>query len=470
MSMDNKNEIYKLNCFSNLSTKYCEPKRGKKKTFHETIQGNKDFLFNFFDSQPYYNELMPTIIKNSRGGQFYKKIIRKGLDRKSDFFKNILKAIETSNKEEASKSQEKKRIIRYYKIPRLELLKKRQEKYENYLEKKNKTLNYKLKPLKKSNSMLQMKKKRIQVTAESIKNSTINNNNTLNNIDNKNNNLNNTISLDTFHTSNKYDSMKNFHNNSLLNKKTPYFYVTRNSNMEGTYKSIKDTFTKYNPKSKRSRFEKILNKCNEELSLAQNRGDDVEKYNRNKSGEEIGKKLKNVLKNRDQKVIEEKDLENKKYKKLEKEKFNELKRKMDLKVSDDYAYVNRKELHEFMRDNENIYAYQIYLREMNKINENIGKKKEIEKKNISLVENLLENTYRQKEFLKYKIDNYYTRHAKQDELKIFSLQNKDDYFVTKNNDKEELKGNLLPKLIELKDYCYGRAKYNPLDKIDNTMI
>ena len=92
------------------------------------------------------------------------------------------------------------------------------------------------------------------------------------------------------------------------------------------------------------------------------------------------------------------------------------------------------------------------------------------KKNISLVENLLENTYRQKEFLKYKIDNYYTRHAKQDELKIFSLQNKDDYFVTKNNDKEELKGNLLPKLIELKDYCYGRAKYNPLDKIDNTMI
>ena len=97
---------------------------------------------------------MPTIIKNSRGGQFYKRIIRKGLDGKSDFFKNILKALETSNKKEASKSQEKKRTIRYYKIPRLELLKKRKEKYENYLEKKNKTLNYKLKPLQKCNSII----------------------------------------------------------------------------------------------------------------------------------------------------------------------------------------------------------------------------------------------------------------------------------------------------------------------------
>ena len=60
---------------------------------------------------------------------------------------------------------------------------------------------------------------------------------------------------------------------------------------------------------------------------------------------------------------------------LEREKFNELKRKMDIKVSDVYAYVNRKELKNFMRDNDTIFAYKIYLRDINKINDCISKKK-----------------------------------------------------------------------------------------------
>ena len=53
---------------------------------------------------------------------------------------------------------------------------------------------------------------------------------------------------------------------------------------------------------------------------------------------------------------------------------------MDIKVSDDYAYLNRKEYNEFMKDNDTIFAYQIYLNEMNKINEKIAKKKLLKKK------------------------------------------------------------------------------------------
>jgi hypothetical protein len=220
-------------------------------------------------------------------------------------------------------------------------------------------------------------------------------------------------------------------------------------------------------------LENLLSKCNEELNYAQNIGDNVENYNKsnNKSEKEIKEKIRSGLQNRDQKIIEDKSTSNKKYKKLEKEKFNELKKKMNIiKVSEDYAYINRKELHEFMRDNENIFAYQIYLKEMNKVNEKIAKKKEVEKKNLSMVENLLEDVYRKKEFLKYKIDNYHLRHAKQDELKIFSLKNRDDFYMNKiNNDKKVLHGTLLPKLMELKDYCYGRPKYNNIRELNNNI-
>ena len=60
MSMETKEKIFK-SYFGNVTTKYCDPKKGNKITFHDTIQNNKDFIFNFFDKQPYYNELMPII-------------------------------------------------------------------------------------------------------------------------------------------------------------------------------------------------------------------------------------------------------------------------------------------------------------------------------------------------------------------------------------------------------------------------
>ena len=467
MSLDAKNKIAKLTYFGNLTTKYCDPKKGQKTTFHDTIQGSKDFIFNFFDSQPYFNELMPTIIRNNRGTHFYKKIIKKGLDGKTDFFKNILKAIQNSQNNTSSKNKDGKKIIRYYKIPRLELLKKRKENLDKYLLKKNKTTNNTIKSLKKNKSMIEIlnSKNQPSPSSETIGKSPIGNN-TLNNFNNTNYMLNSTISGDTFHTNfKKNESMMNFHNKYSLQKKIPSFYITRGSN--SSFREINNNFIFTNQSHKKpkkiqkAKIEKLLNKCDEGLNLAVNIGDNMEKLNKNKLIQELNRKIKNELKNVDQKVIEEGMVKNKKYQMLEKKKFTDLKRKMDIKISDDYAYINRKEYNEFMKDNDTIFAYQIYLKEMNKINEKIAKKREIEKKNDIMVKDLLDNTFNKKEFLKYKIDNYYTRYAKQDELKIFNFKNKDDFYINKNNDKEELKGTLLPKIFELKEYCYGRTKYDP---------
>ena len=337
--------------------------------------------------------------------------------------------------------------------------------------KKSKTANSKIKPLNKNISMGELNSK-VQSSTGTIPKSTTNNiDNIINNKFNLSNTnysnfnfLNSTISADTFHTNNrKNESMSNFHKSKYsLNNKINNFYITRQTNKSN--KELNDNF--YKPSKKRRKekllkLENILNKCDDGINYAKNIGSNVGRSSINKSVEEVNKRIKMVLQNGDQRVIEDKGKANKKYQKLEKEKFNELKRKMDMKVSNNYAYINRKELNNVMNDNDTIFAYQIYLKEMNNINRRLERKKEIEKKNISLVKDLLENTFRKKEFLKYKIDNYYKKNAKKDELKKFCFKNKDDFFINKN-DKDELKGNLLPKLFDLKEFCYGRSKYNPI--------
>ena len=519
MSVDNKVSS-QIPFFGNIQMKYFEPKRGIKRTFHETIQGKKDSILNLFASHPYYHEEMPSLMKNSRGTVYYRKIIKNGLERKSTFFIGIMKAIKDVNENNSAvHGQEKTKQLGFYRIPKLDLLRKRKEKLDLYLQKKNKTTSSELKPkslknINSSKTMLNIKKQ----PSSSIMKSTINNstminlsnnnnsetqlgtfltnnnktkkipkaNNTNNsnnennsyndkdeNNDNNDNNDNNENNENIDNNENNAHLLKSNSSKSLMNpsKQNKYFNSTaRNPPSKNTKVSLRksaERFTSY----RNLQVGKLLSKCNEQLDYAQNVGDNVENYNKsnNKSEKEIKEKIRSGLQNRDQKIIEDIGISNKKYKKLEKEKFNELKKKMNIvKVSEDYAYINRKELHEFMRDNENILAYQIYLKEMNKVNEKIAKKKEVEKKNLSMVENLLEDVYRKKEFLKYKIDNYHLRHAKQDELKIFSLKNRDDFYMNKiNNDKKVFHGTLLPKLIELKDYCYGRPKYNHIRDLDN---
>ena len=480
-------EISKLTYFDKVPTRYCENKRGKKSTFHESIQYDKNFLVKFFEKQPYYSNLMPIILKNNRGIAFYRKLIRKGIEYQTPFIRTILRAIEQINKKSLEKLLEKPKRNKYYKIPKLDLLKKKDQMLDKYYPKKN-NINKendndeKKNSLKLNNSMINLFKVHLKkinkinlnknISSESILKSTINNS-TINNI-NKNNNLNQTITGDTFHTNDKSETIKNFnHTNSASNILNPKINISRNNKI--TYTSVKKYFSNSSKKGKYIKslqLNNILNKCNEDLKFARNLGENVEKNNQDKFVGRMNKRFKTVLKTRDQKIMEDKGKVDKKYHKKEKEKFKELKKNIDMKLSDKYAYINRKQMNEFIREHENILAYQIYLRDMNKFNKIQKKTKEIEKKNMTLVENLLEDSFRQKEFLKYKVDNFYIKHAKQDELNKFSIQNRnrDDYFLNKNGqNNKHLKGTLLPKLIEIKDYCYGRPKHNPIAEMEDNI-
>ena len=80
----------------------------------------------------------------------------------------------------------------------------------------------------------------------------------------------------------------------------------------------------------------------------------------------------------------------------------------------------------------------------------------MKKKNIKKVKELLDDVYRRKEFLKYKIDSYKEKQDKFNEIKRNYNLKKKELFEEKNFSNEDLKGTLLPKLIELRDQCRDR--------------
>ena len=136
---------------------------------------------------------------------------------------------------------------------------------------------------------------------------------------------------------------------------------------------------------------------------------------------------------------------------LEENNIAEIKRKMNEKISDFYAYQNRKEFKEILRNSESTHAYNLYLDEMNRINEKMDRRRIVERKRIDKIQTLCDDGFKKKEYLKNKIDKYNKRHKEykeQDNL----IPNDDFYIINRNNDKDQI-GTLLPKLLSLRKTC-----------------
>ena len=197
-------------------------------------------------------------------------------------------------KKESELNNEIKKV-KYYKIPKIELLKKQEEKINNYIKNKKTKMNNNIKTIKSYNSMIELHNKKKQPLSEVTIKSTINDNTI---------NILNTISNDTTYTIKKNESMKNLQNNYAFKniRKIKKLSISRNNN-EST-KEVNSYFIKNNPNN--LKFDNLIIKCNEELRSAQDIGNSVEEYNKNKSTEEFEKLLKSALKNIDQKIMEEK--------------------------------------------------------------------------------------------------------------------------------------------------------------------
>ena len=249
---------------------------------------------------------------------------------------------------------------------------------------------------------------------------------------------------------------KNLDNISTKNKS-----LTRSisTNSILTQKSNANKIIEYNfPEEKIRRFNSILDKCKEEISHGNMLGGKFEKFTNffNDNLSLIKQKRNNKEDNniQDQKIIEDKITNKQKYKLLELEKFNELKRKIDTKISDNYVYFNRKEYSEIVKDKKKEEEYDLYLEDINKINEKLEKKKIKEKEKLYEIENLLDDVYKKKKYLKNKINNYSYNRIIEKENEEYMKENvvfDDEFFILDEKKTEEHKGTLIPKLLSKKE-------------------
>ena len=185
------------------------------------------------------------------------------------------------------------------------------------------------------------------------------------------------------------------------------------------------------------KFEKYMNNINENFSL--------EKQRRN------NKEDNNI---QDQKIVEDKVTPKMKYKLMEIEKFKELKKRIDCKISDNYVYFNRRKYSELVKNRKKDEEYYLYLEDLNKINEKLEMKKVKEKEKLIQIENLLDDVYKKKNYLKNKIRNYSNNRKLEIEKEEYIKNNmvfNDDYFLVNEKKEEEHKGTLVPKLLSQKE-------------------
>jgi hypothetical protein len=98
-------------CFSNMSTRYSQPKIKDIRSFHDTIRDTKDHIFNLYEKEPSYKEIMPIISKSNRGNVYYNKFVKINLkndQRKSAFFQGLMKAIKQIKKDKEKEENAKK--------------------------------------------------------------------------------------------------------------------------------------------------------------------------------------------------------------------------------------------------------------------------------------------------------------------------------------------------------------------------
>ena len=439
-----KDKLTKFNFFSSL--KLNNPK--EQETIQESIKEDKEHLLNFFDKQPYFKEMMPIIKKASRGTAFYKGLIRNGLKNNSVFFQVIMKSIKKLNDDVKMVTLQKtKEETKLYKLPKIEELKIKKNKIDDIQKKKIKLIQLeknKMKALKE-----QYKKQIIPFTTVRRKSPLVSYSSTINIFNNRYNQSNNT----TNNSFNKNgNTIENYEKNIIL---TPIhndistYYKSNNTFKNLTRNRLFSNYMKYynNSKSTNNISTNLIDKCQEEITNGKELEELLSDYNRNFMKSVQEKLDNNKLINRDHKIIEEKNKKKDKYIQLEEHNYAYIKRKMNAKISNSFAYRNRKELKEILKINKNAESYILHLNEINKINEKMGKRRIIERKRIDKVNSLCDEGFKKNENLKNKIDIINIKNLKLNKSKDYLFN---DNFIINKEHKNNIYGNLVPKLMLIK--------------------
>ena len=410
----------KINFFDKLSKIFIEPdKENNNRRFHYEIEKDKESILNFYRKEPFYKDKIDKMEMKSRGNFYYKGLVKKQIQKKSNFVRIILKSISEIN-ERQKKIVEKKRMIGYN-ISQLESLRKQKKNMEIILKsRENEEL--------KNNIFKSVDNKNIFV---------LNGKKSMENIYNRNNR--------------KFSGIKkDSENNNLTNLKNT---ISKSFSFNSILTNNINETSLSNEGRRIDKFNKILNKCQKEIKDGGIIAGKMERFTKrfNKKLSIIKTRRENKVDNniQDQKIVEDKIKPRQKYKLLEIEKFKELKRRLNAKISDNYVYFNRKEYSELVNDRRKNGEYDLYYEDVNKINEKILQNRIKEKNKFIEIKDLLEDSYKKKDYLKNKILDYKNKRIIR--LEKQSKEKNDIEFFEEEGKKKDNFGTLVPILLRKKE-------------------
>ena len=407
-------------------------------SYHEIIDNYSDTIVKFFEKNREFKEIIPDIKKGKRANFLYKRLVYKGMQLQSPFMKALMKMVkeyEKKNKVEIAKRE----FTGLYKLSNLDLIKLKLEKLERFKRIKLKDINVKNdEPNSTNNLKRSFSNFSLNMTPKTQKfnlNSSLNDSNySFNN--NKN-----------FSLSNRFSK-----NSSKINNKELSTYYKSDTN----FKNLSlNTFNLFSPKINKAAY--LIDKCLDEIDSGNIVSENMNKVSENFS-KSIRQKYKTIEFMQKAKILNLDTLGIKKYKKLELNNLNEIKRKLNEKISDTFAYNNRKGFNEQIKNAESTDAIYIYLHNMEKTNKRLENKRNIQRKNIRKIESLCEDEFAKKEYLKKRIDGFNKKHRNEKRIKNFNSY--DEFFLTnrKNNEDNNEDDNyntngFLPKLLALRKEC-----------------
>lgn len=149
-------------------------------------------------------------------------------------------------------------------------------------------------------------------------------------------------------------------------------------------------------------YQKCKNNINRGMSINQYIGKYCEQFN--EVCNEIQQKKKKMTQNKDRPLIEEKKKEETKYERMKEKIIAQRKKKINQLISENFAHNNRAEFEKKLKEHEREDPYELFLIDLN--NEAPAKKKRIDRENsqLDLIVNILDNTIKDKEYLKGKIE------------------------------------------------------------------
>ena len=423
-----------LEFFNELSNICKEEKKSEKKIIHNEIEKDKESILNCYREEPVYKDTLDYMEMKSRGKFYYKSLVKNQINKKSNFLKMILNSIsKIKDKDKKYVNDNRKRgynlskleSMRNYKYKIDKRLKLRENSdiniYNNKIKEKNNTNIFLISGKKCLESMDNIKKSKFPISLNKNK-----------------------IFFGIKNNSGKDSSITTLKNNISRSLSLKSIYINNNNE------------TNLNEEGKKiEKFNDILDKCKKEIKKGGIIGGKMEKFTKRfdknllKSKRKIENKVNNVI--QDQKIIEEKIKTKQKYKLLEIEKFKELKRKLNIKISDNYAYFNRKKYSEIINEKRKDDEYDLYYEDMNKVYENILENKVKEKSKFNEIENLLENSYKKKNYLKNKISNYNKNKIILMENESKEKNNYDLIIKKEEEEKDDNIGTLVPALLKKKE-------------------